>query len=94
MSWIRSPSSSHLFCIPHLTQFTELIHLEIRDLHQGVLIREECSDCKAFHREIFRVPRLVSGREWEEVVVPVLRKWERFVGVVVSEARRGGVETL
>lgn len=43
-----------------------------------------------FHQELFPLPRLPSGREWEDVVLPVMRRWERFVRLVADETCASG----
>lgn len=41
------------------------------------------------HQELFPLQRLPSGREWEDVVLPVMRRWERFVRLVAVEPGHG-----
>lgn len=39
------------------------------------------------HQELFPLKRLPSGREWEDVIFPVMHRWERFVRLVGDEER-------
>ncbi|KAI0637404.1 hypothetical protein C8Q77DRAFT_1050633 [Trametes polyzona] len=44
--------------------------------------RGPCPDCGAVHKEIFTLPRATGrykGKEWEEIVRPVIEKWGGFV---------------
>ncbi|KAG8728972.1 hypothetical protein FRC11_009796 [Ceratobasidium sp. 423] len=47
------------------------------------LVKKPCPDCGAVHKEIFTLERVVSGkmkgREWENVVQPIIEKWGKFV---------------
>ncbi|TBU45851.1 hypothetical protein BD309DRAFT_989230 [Dichomitus squalens] len=49
--------------------------------------RAPCPDCGAVHKEIFSFPRAQKGRykgkEWEEIVKPVIEKWGGFVEAYV-----------
>ncbi|KAI0654783.1 hypothetical protein C8Q70DRAFT_1025302 [Cubamyces menziesii] len=49
-------------------------------------VRRECPDCGAVHKEIFTFPRATGryeGKEWEEIVRPVIEKWGGFVEAYV-----------
>ncbi|CAE7113759.1 unnamed protein product [Rhizoctonia solani] len=47
------------------------------------LVKKPCPDCGAVHKEIFTLERVASGkmkgREWEDVVQPIIEKWGKFV---------------
>ncbi|KAF8744547.1 hypothetical protein RHS02_02354, partial [Rhizoctonia solani] len=47
------------------------------------LVKKPCPDCGAVHKEIFTLGRVTSGkmkgREWEDVVQPIIEKWGKFV---------------
>lgn len=46
------------------------------------------SIAQKFHQEMFRIPRSQNrrgGDEWEERVLPVMERWERFVRMVLEE---------
>ncbi|CAE6459753.1 unnamed protein product [Rhizoctonia solani] len=47
------------------------------------LVKKPCPDCGAVHKEIFTLERVTSGkmkgREWEDVVQPIIEKWGKFV---------------
>ncbi|KAM5542621.1 hypothetical protein V8D89_003582 [Ganoderma adspersum] len=47
------------------------------------VVRKPCPDCGAVHKEIFSFPRAkkgqFKGKEWEEIVKPVIAKWGLFV---------------
>ncbi|KAJ1310389.1 hypothetical protein OPQ81_007127 [Rhizoctonia solani] len=47
------------------------------------LVKKPCPDCGAVHKEIFTLERVGSGkmkgREWEDVVQPIIEKWGKFV---------------
>ncbi|KAI0329850.1 hypothetical protein GY45DRAFT_1251984 [Cubamyces sp. BRFM 1775] len=48
--------------------------------------RRECPDCGAVHKEIFTFPRATGryeGKEWDEIVRPVIEKWGGFVEAYV-----------
>ncbi|KAI0747627.1 hypothetical protein C8Q80DRAFT_1167804 [Daedaleopsis nitida] len=48
--------------------------------------RKPCPDCNAVHKEIFSFPRAkgrYKGKEWEEIVKPVIEKWGGFVAAYV-----------
>ena len=42
-----------------------------------------CADCGSVHKEIFEFKRwrrgAMSGKEWEQVVKPVIERWGKFV---------------
>ncbi|KAI0831728.1 hypothetical protein BC628DRAFT_1407358 [Trametes gibbosa] len=45
-------------------------------------LREPCPDCGVVHKEIFTFPRATGrykGKEWEDIVWPVIDKWGGFV---------------
>ncbi|KZT54327.1 hypothetical protein CALCODRAFT_456803 [Calocera cornea HHB12733] len=48
-----------------------------------------CEECGKLHREIFTFERAsrgkVKGKEWEEVVWPVMERWGRFVEMVYED---------
>ncbi|KAL7412956.1 hypothetical protein BDY24DRAFT_415898 [Mrakia frigida] len=64
--------------------FEKLVHLEIASLDPGIRQRDECVDCKRFHKEMFRIPRSPHGKEFEDLVWPVMERWERFVRMVLD----------
>lgn len=47
------------------------------------LVKKPCPDCNTVHKEIFTLERVTSGklkgREWEDVVQPIVEKWGKFV---------------
>ncbi|CAE6364235.1 unnamed protein product [Rhizoctonia solani] len=47
------------------------------------LVKKPCPDCGAVHKEIFTLDRVISGklkgREWEDVIQPIIEKWGKFV---------------
>ncbi|KAI8999026.1 hypothetical protein BD414DRAFT_408075 [Trametes punicea] len=52
------------------------------DSNRRMPARRPCPDCGAMHREIFTFPRATGryeGKEWEEIVRPVIEKWGGFV---------------
>ncbi|KAI6036927.1 hypothetical protein PISMIDRAFT_685748 [Pisolithus microcarpus 441] len=46
-------------------------------------VRRACTDCGVVHREVFSFRRpnggKYEGREWDDIVKPVIEKWGRFV---------------
>ncbi|KAG1736794.1 hypothetical protein EDB19DRAFT_1720374 [Suillus lakei] len=50
---------------------------------ERLVVRKSCNDCHLRHREIFLFPRVKEGkyfgREWEDIIKPVIRRWGLFL---------------
>lgn len=48
---------------------------------------EPCPDCGSMHKEIFEFRKWergkLKGKEWEQIVKPVVERWGRFVDLYV-----------
>lgn len=48
---------------------------------------QPCADCGAAHKEIFELKKVTRGRhkgkEWDDVVKPVIERWGLFVNTYV-----------
>lgn len=45
----------------------------------------ENGSMQRYHKEIFHVPRDPSGREYEDVIKPIVERWERYVRYILEQ---------
>ncbi|GMK54693.1 hypothetical protein CspeluHIS016_0112790 [Cutaneotrichosporon spelunceum] len=74
--------------IPAVKRWERLVHLELADRAVAARPKEyealckPCSDCGAVHQEIF--PLRSDPKVYEQVVVDVIERWERFVRAITE----------
>ncbi|KAL1410409.1 hypothetical protein Q8F55_004420 [Vanrija albida] len=77
--------------VPAVKRWERLVHLELSDRSASQrgsdydAVRQPCADCGTIHKEIF--PLADDGvSTYEEVVVEVIERWEKFVRKICASA--------
>ncbi|EOR01046.1 hypothetical protein J056_004858 [Wallemia ichthyophaga EXF-994] len=67
------------FVCKHVSRLERLIHLELAEYSSRESI--QCAQCGKRHREVFKLQRMYNrkGTEFENVVKPMIEKWNRLV---------------
>ncbi|KAI0373289.1 hypothetical protein BV20DRAFT_938016 [Pilatotrama ljubarskyi] len=67
---------------PYLDPKFPNVKAEVGNGSRRAATRRPCPDCGVAHKEIFTFPRATGrykGKEWEDIVRPVIEKWGGFV---------------